>query len=770
MTRGDAVIDIAGDPLAARADRRRTMRRIGIPVLGVMLMIAVILVIAVQASRANRHGALVLSDDVLDSLDARIAEQVLSYFGSPTRALSIGETLAGGEPAGEQRRALVEKFSIGALKEIPQIADFIFGDQDGNFMMVRRNNAGAIDTKIVQNDPGARKVLWIRRDTAGEETGRDEDPTDTFDPRTRPWYSDALATKGVHWTDVYTFFTANEPGITASTRYQTAEGRVFVVGVDIMLDSLSGFLAGLHVGETGRAMIINSDGRIVAYPRAAASAGRSGPDAAATHVDEIGDVPAASAFDRFRVQGPGRETVTVTGRRYLAALTPLTTIGHDWSIMIVLPEDDLIGFVARNNRTGLLMSLGVVAIAVLLAVLLVRQGLRGDRAARLARDRARALVRQGEALDRLAEESDLFDPTHNHLPDTLTETVADLTGAPRASLWYFRQGGALLRCADSFHAEASVHAAGSEIQHRELPEFFRHLNDGAEIDATDAAGDPRTAALHRLMLAPLGSRSLVVLPIRRRRRVVGSIWLEDPTDAVGCRHFLRVLAGLAALRDDDAPHETAAQAAESGLAASEPLAACSQSADLAKRGLNVNALGEALYPDVSVVVMRLDDSSAANDSVRQPALVHAVVHAVQELAAEQEIPYLKLVGYDIVGAAGFVAGDPTAAARIANIAVASRDRISELFKAHGLTPNFRLGIDSGPAIGHAVGAEPALFNLWGEAVQTARTMAAASFPGAIQVSEAAYQRLRHSFLFRPRGTFYLPLVGRAQTFVLAGRL
>jgi hypothetical protein len=49
-------------------------------------------------------------------------------------------------------------------------------------------------------------------------------------------------------------------------------------------------------------------------------------------------------------------------------------------------------------------------------------------------------------------------------------------------------------------------------------------------------------------------------------------------------------------------------------------------------------------------------------------------------------------------------------------------------------------------------------------------MAAAFLRGAIQVSEAAYQRLRHSFLFCPRGTFCLPLVGRAQTFVLAGRL
>jgi adenylate cyclase len=772
MPPGHDVIDLATDPLAARADRRRTIRRIGVPVLGVILMIAVILVIAVYASRANRQGAMALSDDVLTALDARVAEEVVSYFGVPTRALAIGEKLAGDTAAGEPRRALVENFSIGALKEIPQIADFIFGDADGNFMMVRRNDSGGMDTKTIQNAPGARKVLWIRRNAAGEQTGTEEDPTDTFDPRTRPWYAGALAADGkIFWTDPYIFFTAKELGITASTRYQTAEGRTFVVGVDITLNDLSNFLADLRVGETGRAMIINNAGQILAYPHVGRTIRQNGSDAVTPSVDQIGDAPAVSAHDHFRVSGPGQATVTVDNKRYLATLTPLKAIGHDWSVMIVLPEDDFVGFVARNNLTGLTMSLAIVAIAVLLAVLLVRQGLRGDRSARLARDTARAMAHQGAALDRLAEEDELFDQSRGHLPDTMTEIVSDLTAARRASLWYFRQNGALLRCADRFYREASGHTAGLEIQRSELPEFFDHLVEGAEIDAVDAARDPRTAELHRLMLAPAGSRSLLVVPIRRHERVVGSLWLEDWNDAIGSRRFLRVLASLAALHAaDDAPDDAPQLAAEAGIAASEPEAVCSLSTDLMSRGLDAQVLGDALYADVSVMVVRLDDPSAPADCTKRPELIDAVICAVQELATEQQIPYLKLVGCDIVGAAGFSTGDPTAAARIANIAVAARDRISDLFKAHGLVPNFRVGIDSGAAIGRFVGAEPALFNLWGEAVQTAQTMALAALPGAIQTSEKFYQRLRYNFLFRPRGSFHLPLVGRTQTFVLAGRL
>jgi hypothetical protein len=38
--------------------------------------------------------------------------------------------------------------------------------------------------------------------------------------------------------------------------------------------------------------------------------------------------------------------------------------------MIVVPEDDLVGFVASNNRKALVMSLVIVAVATLLASLL----------------------------------------------------------------------------------------------------------------------------------------------------------------------------------------------------------------------------------------------------------------------------------------------------------------------------------------------------------------------------------------------------------------
>ena len=773
MLGGYAIIDTTADPLALGARRRHALRRVGIPVVGVILTVAVILGIAFQTNQANRRGALALSDDVLATMSGRIDEEVTDYFSIAARALAEGKTLAAREAAGEPRWTIMEKFSLAIVRHVPQAIGFFIADAAGDFTMVWQNDtSGGSDTKLIRFAPdGARTVSWVRRDAAGDVVARENDPNDTYDARVRPWYVGALNSRGVFWTDVYTLFTANKPGITASTQYETPEGKPFVVGVDLTLERLSEFLAGLKIGKTGRAIIIDGGGRIIAHPEMARALRHKDGGALTRRVADIGDAPAARAFDYFRVNGPGTATVSVDGVRYLTTLTPLKTVGRDWSTMIVLPEDDFVGFVAKNNRTALLMSLAIVGLAILMAGLLIRQGLRTDRAARLLRERSHAMARQSEALDQVADEADLYDPSRPELPRSLIETAVEITGARRGGLWYLLPGRNVLRCADSFDSETGRHTAGFELHRDELPHFFGLVAEGTAIDVVDAASDPRTAEVHRLVMARAGSRSLSVTPMRRQGSAVGGIWLEDAADAAGAQHFLRVLASMAAMRGDGEVVAPALAEAEPGPRPAEPTVARSLSGDLALRGLDHEAFGDNLYPGVAVLVMRIEEAVAGRSGgVSTPEFIDAVACVMQQIAAEQDVPYLKLVGYDIIGAAGFALDDRTGAARIASTAVACRDRLTELFEAEGRAPDFRLGIDCGVAVGAAIGGNPRRFNLWGAAVQTARVMAESALPGSIQISEAAYRQLPQSFLLRPRGTFYLAGVGRAQTFVLAGQL
>ena len=150
------IVDISQDDVAVRRQRRRALLRIGVPILGVVLVIAAIIAIALYSHAANRQGVLALSDDLLNHLDAQIAQRVSSYLDPPERTLRIMRSFAVGSPPTE-RRATSERFAVSSLKVLPQIAAFYIGDSQGDFLMVRRVEQG-VETKQIINDPGARRV------------------------------------------------------------------------------------------------------------------------------------------------------------------------------------------------------------------------------------------------------------------------------------------------------------------------------------------------------------------------------------------------------------------------------------------------------------------------------------------------------------------------------------------------------------------------------------------------------------------------------------
>ncbi|MFL5255820.1 MAG: hypothetical protein ACJ8AI_23560 [Rhodopila sp.] len=182
--------------------------RIGLPIGGVSLIIGFLLGIAVYADRANRAGVLGLSDTLLRNLQDRIALQVAAYLEPAAHATLLAHSMLG--RGGATKRAEdAYVFAASVLTETPQIANVLFADAAGNFMLVRRaadGPAGATETKLIRQEPAGRTVEWVIRDQAHHVLARHEDPNDTYDARTRSWFTGAKSAEEVFWSGVYVFF------------------------------------------------------------------------------------------------------------------------------------------------------------------------------------------------------------------------------------------------------------------------------------------------------------------------------------------------------------------------------------------------------------------------------------------------------------------------------------------------------------------------------------------------------------------------------------
>jgi class 3 adenylate cyclase len=782
-----ALVDLAADPRAARRRRLSWLVNVVAPVLGVAAVIGSLAGIAAYSYANNRRDALALTAEALSALGARVEQQVVSFLQPARSATDVMADVLADTPI-DDRRAMASRLGLSLMLDTPQLALFSFGQDDGSYLALRRMPDGAIDTKLIDVGPTGRVVQWIRRTPDGAEKAREVDPKDTFDPRARPWYKGAAAAPAEpFWTDVYMFFTARRPGITVSRAVEAPPNGavVGVVGFDLSLDALSAFLGTIKVGDSGTAMIVDREGRLVAYPDpdAVAREGEGGTLRTA-RLDELPDTTIARAWDRARILGPGQNVIELDGERIIVLWRSLKAVtGRDWTLLAVVPEDDFVGFVAANNQRVMVMSLGVVALAGLLALALARQGLRAERAGRLARARAETLASQSAAYEAIGA---ALAEGGSAEPGSVTARIAEVLGARRVSLWSIDRVADAILCVEAYDREGEGHTGGIAIRRPEAPEFFEAALAGETLSANDAASDPRLGAIAEHYLSRLGSRALISAPIRAGGHVGGFLWIEDPAggvklDAAGEQFLKAVVAMLGARHGADAETPRAVSQSLASVAVERPAQASplamrtsSLAIDrserfrerLTREGKSPDALAHA---DTTVLVLRFTDALALAQATGECTAIDDIVRRVQQLADEHNVDYVKIMADQIVMADGF-GGEPTrAAATLADVAIEIQDHCQKVFTKIGRRGSFAVGIDTGPVMGGAVGFRAGAYNLWGEAVQTAAAMADGAPLGAVQVTDTTHRLLTGAFLFRPRGTFWIDGQGEVPLYVLRGR-
>ena len=139
-----------------------------------------------------------------------------------------------------------------------------------------------------------------------------------------------------------------------------------------------------------------------------------------------------------------------------------------------------------------------------------------------------------------------------------------------------------------------------------------------------------------------------------------------------------------------------------------------------------------------------------------------------ELVERHGLEKIKTVGDSYMAAAGVPAPQRDHARKAALLALDMRDVVASSPVPDEPGLELRIGINSGPVVAGVIGRKRFLYDLWGDAVNTANRMESHGTPGEIQITRATYELLKDEFVCRPRGTIDVKGKGRMETWYLEG--
>lgn len=118
--------------------------------------------------------------------------------------------------------------------------------------------------------------------------------------------------------------------------------------------------------------------------------------------------------------------------------------------------------------------------------------------------------------------------TEEDIFNEITETLVDGLDIDRASYWVLKMTN--LVCVNLFDKNTGFHSSGDLLPARDLPIYFKALEEGIAIVADNVLTNEYTQELKEGYLIPLGITDMLDLPIRENGNVAGVICCEHRHD------------------------------------------------------------------------------------------------------------------------------------------------------------------------------------------------------------------------------------------------
>lgn len=342
----------------------------------IIQVVAVVSLVGYLSYRNGEKSVEDLTNQLMTAVSNRVEQKLTSYL-EPARLLNQinHDTARRGalnlalDPPDRQ----TELYLWQQMRLFKNLTWITLGTENGNALGIWRPGSNQNLQFSFSNRSTQYFGNYYAIDTQGRRTTRLKIERPAFDPRTRPWYKDAIAAKQGIWSPIYAGFTPGTIFIAASQPLYDPTGQlVGVSGIDISLLEIQNFLAQNSVSNSGQIFLMERSGLLVASSSAEKSfLSTPNPKRSPQRVNVLeSKIPsikftAQSLLKQVKnfknIQEPQKFSFYSNHQTEFVKVLPFSMgQGIDWLIVIVVPESDVMAQIHKGTQITALSCLAAL--------------------------------------------------------------------------------------------------------------------------------------------------------------------------------------------------------------------------------------------------------------------------------------------------------------------------------------------------------------------------------------------------------------------------
>ncbi|MFJ1268231.1 adenylate/guanylate cyclase domain-containing protein [Legionella lytica] len=260
---------------------------------------------------------------------------------------------------------IFERFLFDIIQDNPDIFMIHYGTANGHFFNINRDEKNGLQLIHTTNSKPPFVNIGYKLDKQGKII-KTELITIPYDPRTRPWYQEAVHNKKPIWTDIYKFYLFGQrPGIAvAAPIYDRNNNLKGVVAIALAINHLQNFIRELELTKNTMIFVVNNKSNIIAFRAPHSSENILGKKLEPDLLKKF-NIPSTLVSTHFHSK---IESYMYEDEKYFFSYRPIfNKLKIDpWHVLIITPKNDVIAPLKNLSRGFILLTILILLIGAIL--------------------------------------------------------------------------------------------------------------------------------------------------------------------------------------------------------------------------------------------------------------------------------------------------------------------------------------------------------------------------------------------------------------------